>query len=75
MIKPIEESRESRVILDYLQMLLGDVRTTTADTQWSRTKLNFSPKTSISSGVPNFCEWYVDPSKIIVTVKLRRDNE
>ena len=73
MIKLIEESLATKAILDFLPMQPGDVLTTFADIERSRTKLNYSPGTSISSGIPRFCQWYMNYAKIGETVKLWRD--
>jgi UDP-glucuronate 4-epimerase len=44
--------------MDLLPMQSGDVETTFADINEAQTKLNFTPTTPITEGIPKFISWY-----------------
>ncbi len=57
-IKIIENELEQKAIVDFQPMQPGDVKESFSDIEYSKLKLNFNPKTSISDGIPKFIKWY-----------------
>ena len=43
---------------EFLDMQPGDVRASLADISHAKEKLGYSPKTTISEGIPKFVDWY-----------------
>ena len=58
MIKYLEQSLGKKAEINYMDIQPGDVKKTYADINYSRKKLNYKPRISISEGVPKFIEWY-----------------
>ena len=58
MISIIEKNLGKKAIIDLLPIQPGDVKESFADIDHSIKMLNFNPKTSIETGIPNFIEWY-----------------
>ena len=59
-IAALESALDIKAIKNYLPMQPGDVAATASSTQQLSEWINFAPKTSISTGVANFVEWYRD---------------
>lgn len=57
-VQILEEAIGKKAKKNFLPMQLGDVLTTYADITESQKKLNFTPKTSLSEGLPIFVRWY-----------------
>ncbi|MBN1983887.1 MAG: NAD-dependent epimerase/dehydratase family protein, partial [Chitinivibrionales bacterium] len=58
LITILEKSLGKSSKKEFLPMQPGDVKATYADIDAARKKLNFSPKTKISQGIPHFIRWY-----------------
>ena len=58
MISLIEKELGRKAKIDFKGMQPGDVKESFADIDYSIEKLGFSPKTSISLGIPKFIFWY-----------------
>ena len=54
----IEKELGQRAEIDYLDIQPGDVEKTFASIDNAKSKLKYSPKTSIVEGVPKFINWY-----------------
>ncbi len=63
-ISVIENSLGIKAKKNYLSMQPGDVEKTFADISESKKDLSFSPKITISEGVPKFVNWYKKYFKI-----------
>jgi UDP-glucuronate 4-epimerase len=57
-IDMLESAIGKKAIKEYLPMQDGDVVATYADVKTLQTVTDFSPKTSIEVGIPNFVTWY-----------------
>ena len=57
-ISLIEQTLGKKAEIDFQPMQPGDVPESFADIQYSSTKLDFIPKTSIEDGIPLFIDWY-----------------
>ena len=57
-VQLIEKILEKKAKINFLPMQPGDVLESFADIKHSQDKLGFSPKTSISEGIPKFIEWF-----------------
>ncbi len=64
LIKILEESLGKEAKKEFLPMQPGDVKATYADIENAKSKLNFSPTTKISEGIPNFVNWYKEYFKL-----------
>ena len=62
MIRIIEKNLGIKADIDFLDLQLGDVEKTFADIDHSKKMLGYSPKTSISEGIPEFINWFIDYS-------------
>ena len=62
MIRIIEKNLGIKADIDFLDLQLGDVEKTFADIDHSKKMLDYSPKTSISEGIPEFINWFIDYS-------------
>ena len=51
------------IIRRHLNIQPGDVEITYADIEYSKNKLGYEPRTSISKGIPKFIDWYKDYNK------------
>ena len=60
MIAVIENYLNKKAKIRYLGMQPGDVKKTFADIKYSKSKLGYSPKTSINEGIIKFIDWYND---------------
>ena len=58
-ISAIEIATNKKAIKEYLPMQPGDVKKTYANINEAKSVLNFNPETSITKGVKNFVDWYV----------------
>mgnify|MGYP001313858163 FL=1 len=58
-ISAIEIATNKKAIKEYLPMQPGDVKKTYANINEAKNVLNFNPETSITKGVKNFVDWYV----------------
>lgn len=58
MIETLEEALGIEAKKEYFPMQDGDVPETSADVTAAREKLNYSPSTNISKGIPKFTQWY-----------------
>jgi UDP-glucuronate 4-epimerase len=58
-ISAIEIATNKKAIKKYLPMQPGDVKKTYANINEAKNVLNFNPETSITKGVKNFVDWYV----------------
>ena len=47
----------------FMDIQPGDVKKTVADIDYSKSKLGYSPKTSLKKGISNFINWYKAYSK------------
>lgn len=59
-ISLIEQSLGKAAIKEYLPLQPGDVVATFANIDYSKEKINFTPKTSIEEGIKRTMEWYKD---------------
>jgi len=66
MIKTIENYCKKTAIISFKGPQLGDVKSTIADINYSKKKLNFSPKTPLNLGTEKFIDWYKDYYKIVL---------
>lgn len=57
-IEKIEAALKKKAEKNYTSMQKGDVTMTFADIDETIKKLNYNPKTSITSGIEKFVEWY-----------------
>jgi UDP-glucuronate 4-epimerase len=57
-IEIIERSSDHKAEIDFQPMQPGDVKATYADIEASQRDFDFSPKTSIDEGLPDFVGWY-----------------
>lgn len=57
-IKILEQSLGKKAIIKFAPMHPGDVKETYADIEDAKHDFGFSPKTSITEGLPKFVEWY-----------------
>ena len=64
MIEYIEKYLNIKANINYMDIEPGDVKTTFADIKYSKKMLGYSPKTSISEGIPRFISWYKSYNKI-----------
>lgn len=64
MISAIENYVSKKAKIKYLGMQLGDVRKTFAEISYTKEKLGYEPKTSMSQGVIKFIDWYNTYHKI-----------
>lgn len=60
LIKALEDGLGKKAIIHHLPMQPGDVLSTYADIEYSKLKLGFLPKVSLSEGIRKFVEWYLD---------------
>ena len=63
MISIIEKNLGKKAIVEFLPMQPGDVKDSFANIDRSMKMLNFKPKTSIKTGIPNFINWYKEYHK------------
>ena len=59
-IRLIEKNTGKNAIINYKDMQPGDVVQTYANIDYSREKLGYKPKISISEGIPKFVDWYIN---------------
>jgi len=59
-ISLIEKYSGKKAFFNSLPLQKGDIKSTKADISKSKKYLNYSPKTSVESGVKKFVEWYKD---------------
>jgi UDP-glucuronate 4-epimerase len=59
-IRAIENATGKKAIIEYRPMQPGDVRKTYANVEQLISRIGFSPKTSIDTGIHNFIEWYLN---------------
>lgn len=64
LIQSLEDSLNKKAIINYLPMQDGDVLSTYADIEYSKEKLKFSPKVSLSDGIAKFVDWYLNLRRI-----------
>ena len=64
MISYIEQELGKKAEIDYLSIQPGDVEKTFANIDSAKSKLNYSPKTSIKEGIPKFINWYKSYHKL-----------
>lgn len=57
-IHVLEDALGKKAIIDYKPMHPGDVKETYADIEDAKRDFGFSPKTSITEGLPKFVQWY-----------------
>lgn len=62
-INTIENLLQKKAIKNMLPMQAGDVLTTYADTSELRQDFEFSPSTSLQSGMEKFVDWYISYKK------------
>ena len=58
MISLIEKELGQKAIIDFQPMQPGDVKESFADIKYSQQKLNYTPYTSIDSGIPKLINWF-----------------
>ncbi len=58
-IRIIEREIGKKAILKFADIQPGDVKKTFADIEYSKEKINYKPKTSISEGIPKFINWFL----------------
>jgi UDP-glucuronate 4-epimerase len=63
-VSTIEESCGKKGKKDMLEMQPGDVRATLADISKAKKMLGYTPKTTITEGIPRFIEWYREYFKL-----------
>lgn len=59
-IDAFEAALGKKAIRNYLQMQQGDVPATWADTNLLKSLTGYAPGTSVTDGVKQFCDWYMD---------------
>ncbi len=57
-VSMIEKALDKEGKKEFLPMQKGDVRASLADISRAKKMLGYSPKTTISEGIPKFVEWY-----------------
>lgn len=57
-ISTLEETLGQKAIKNYMPQALGDMEKTYADISKAQKHLNFSPKTSLKTGLEHFANWY-----------------
>lgn len=57
-VEVLEDSLGKKAVKRFASMQQGDVVETFADIEKSSKKLNFSPKTSLEEGIPQFVDWF-----------------
>ena len=57
-VKIIEKHMGKKALIDFTDIQPGDVQATFSDIDYTKQKLNYSPKVSINKGVPNFLSWH-----------------
>ena len=62
-IRIIEREIGKKAILKFADIQPGDVKKTFADIEYSKEKINYKPKTSISEGIPEFINWFLNYHK------------
>ncbi len=60
LITLLESALGKKAIIDYKPMQAGDVTTTYADISKAQKELGFTPKTSLSSGIDQFTDWFLE---------------
>ena len=63
MISIIEFCLNKKAKYSFMDIQPGDVKKTVADIDYSKSKLGYSPKTSLKKGISNFINWYKAYSK------------
>lgn len=63
-IKILEQSLGKKAIIEFSPMHPGDVKETYADIEDAKSDFGFSPRTSITEGLPKFVEWYKEYYRI-----------
>lgn len=61
LVSLIEKALGKKADLHFLPMQQGDVVSTFADIEKSRSQLNFFPKISLEEGINRFVQWYLKP--------------
>jgi UDP-glucuronate 4-epimerase len=59
-VELIEKHLGKKAIREYIPIQTGEVLETQADLSKAKQMLNFSPQTTIESGIKNFINWYLD---------------
>lgn len=57
-IEVLEQKLQKKALINFLPMQAGDVTATEADTAETRAVLDYTPATSIETGVAHFVDWY-----------------
>jgi UDP-glucuronate 4-epimerase len=63
MINLIEQSLDRKANIDYMDIQLGDVKSTFADIDYSTEKLGYIPKFSLEDGIAKFLKWFKEYKK------------
>ncbi len=66
LITLLESALGKKAIIDYKPMQAGDVTTTYADISKAQKELGFTPKTSLSSGIDQFTDWFLEYYEALV---------
>ena len=64
MISIIEDCLDSKAVIKYLGMQMGDVKKTYADINHAKNLLRYNPTTNISEGIKKFIDWFKIYKKI-----------
>ena len=56
----IENKLGKKAIIDFKNMQPGDVKKTYADIEIAKNKIGYNPKTSVSTGLEKFIDWYLE---------------
>lgn len=64
MISIIESELQKKAKMNMLEMQIGDISDSFADIDKAKSKLNYSPKINILTGIPRFISWYKTYNKI-----------
>ena len=58
MIHLLEDHLGKKAVIEYKDMQPGDVKTTYAEIEYSREKLDYDPTTTLNEGIPQFIDWF-----------------
>ena len=56
----IENKLGKKAVIDFQNMQPGDVKKTYADIEIAKNKIGYNPKTSVSTGLEKFIDWYLE---------------
>ena len=68
-VRILEECLGKKAVTEFLPLQPGDMVSTAANIQKAQEKLDFSPKTTISEGIPRFVSWYKSRPELMEEVR------